>query len=228
VRLEQSPLRGNAENRIRRAITRVSAGPLYDLEKETLAEHRAIELEILSGAVAIVQDIVRPQPVDHLGGQSEPCAQVIVIIGRNLQRRKISIGQRPRRLENIVRAERDVLNAWTEISGDEVPSKGTVIFRAIQGQPQTATAILDDLAAHEPARIDDVDRRALAHVENRRIEQHPGKHLVVVHRLGDVVDLDKARVGRGGYVLAELPVPDAAKVRLAVQEIEHAAADAAD
>ena len=62
----------------------------------------------------------------------------------------------------------------------------------------------------------------------RGVEQHPGQHLLVVHRLRDVVDGGQAcrvRPVLTGFI--ELDVPDPPQLAAGIQEIDQAAADAA-
>src|SRR3984893_4696583 len=47
---------------------------------------------------------------------------------------------------------------------------------------------LDHLTLHDSARIDHVLRRRLGHIEQRGIKPQPAQHLVVPHRLRDVID----------------------------------------
>ena len=67
----------------------------------------------------------------------------------------------------------------------------------------------------------------LRQVEQRGVEQQPGQHLLVVHRLRDVVDDGQAGVALAAVLAGrlELDVPDAAELALGIDEVEQAAAE---
>ena len=78
-------------------------------------------------------------------------------------------------------------------------------------EAQRAVGVLDHLAAHQAAGIDDVlTSGVFVRSKMRGVEQQPGQHLVVVHRLGDW-SMGQAgagvRAGLAGRV--ELDLPDA-------------------
>src|SRR5690606_19963149 len=123
-----------------------------------------------------------------------------------------------------------VLDARAEGFGDETPSQRAVAFGPVESEAQRAFFVLNDLAADETGRIDDIDHRAFLGHKDRAIEQDPGQHFLVVHGLRHMVDAFEARIHSGQRVLdgLELYVPDPAERAFFVQEIDHATANATD
>src|SRR5690606_9911200 len=87
-------LRGDAELGVRGAVASIAAAPLDDLEEEAFAEGAAVELEIFSAiGVAVVKDVVLPQPVGEAGVEPEPRLQIVIVVGADLQRREAEGGE---------------------------------------------------------------------------------------------------------------------------------------
>ena len=114
--------------------------------------------------------------------------------------------------------------------GDEVAGEGPGVLGAVERQAQGAVGVLDRLAADHARGVDDVDGRRLREAEDRGVEERPGQHLVVGHRLGEVVDGEEAGVGDRDVVVGgnELGLPDPCERRALVEEVHDRAADAAD
>src|SRR6185312_10138176 len=64
-------------------------------------------------------------------------------------------------------------------------------------------------------------------VEQRRVEEEPSQHLLVLHRLRYVVESGEARARRRRGLRIEIDVPVAAKIGPVVDEIDEAAAEPA-
>ena len=75
------------------------------------------------------------------------------------------------------------------------------LSRAVQRDPHRPFAVLDNLAPDEAGGVGDIDLRRALHLEDRGVEEKPGEHLVVFHRLRDVIDGDAAP-RRTGYPAA--------------------------
>ena len=97
------------------------------------------------------------------------------------------------------------------------------LCEALRTRRKRAVRRLDHLALHHAAGIDARPARGVfAHVEQRGVEQEPGQHLLVVHRLRDVVDARAGRRRRAGVASTgvELDVPEPAELALAVDEVD--------
>ena len=93
---------GDPELRIGRAIAVVAAAPLHDLEEEALAIDRAVDLEILPARlVAVVQDVARLEPLQQAVVEPEAGIEIVVVVGRNLQRPESVLPQRIARGEDV-------------------------------------------------------------------------------------------------------------------------------
>ncbi len=103
-------------------------------------------------------------------------------------------------------------------------------LRGVEHQPQRAVGGLDHLAFDEAAGVEHVLLRHLRNVEQGGVEEKPRQHLLVVHGLRNMVDRHQpGACGRG--ILAgglELDLPHARQVALGIDEVEQAAAHAAD
>ena len=87
-------------------------------------------------------------------------------------------------------------------------------LRAIQDDAQAAVVGLDHLAAHHAARIDDVLLGDFLQIEQRGVEQQPAQHLLVAHRLRDVIDRGQARaVACRNRNRVEIDLPELAERR---------------
>src|SRR5262245_2610888 len=107
-------------------------------------------------------------------------------------------------------------------------SEGLAAFGAVEREAQTAAVAFDDLAAHQPSRIDHVDHGRFPGAENRDIEQQPGEHFLVAHRLRHMVDRGEAGAALLSADGLELDFPDSSELALAVDEVDDAPAYAAD
>ena len=94
------------------------------------------------------------------------------------------------------RGERDVLNARAEHIGQKARRLGVPALRGVEDEAERSVLGLDHLALHDAAWIDHVLHRRLPHVEQRDVEEEPGQHLLVVHRLRQVIDRRQARPRR--------------------------------
>ena len=81
------PERRNAKNGVCRTIAAIAAA-LNDFEEETFAIGRAIELEIFAVIVSIVENIMCLQTIGEGRLQAESRLEIVVILGRDHQRRK--------------------------------------------------------------------------------------------------------------------------------------------
>jgi len=63
------------------------------------------------------------------------------------------------------------------------------------------------LALHQPARIGDLHLRQALEVENAGIEQKPRQHLVIRHRLRDMIDMRSRLAAAGFFQRVEIGVP---------------------
>ena len=80
-----------------------------------------------------------------------------------------------------------MLHAGAEKLAHETRRAGARALGAVQHQPQPASRLVkpafDHLALHNPARIENGLARRLARVKQRGIEQEPGEHVLIGHRL---------------------------------------------
>jgi hypothetical protein len=93
---------------------------LGDLEEKALAEIAAVELEELAAFVAVVEDVCLAQPVDQAGGKVEAGFEVIIVVGRYLQRPEAEFGKSCGGFEDVVAGEGDALDAGAKALGDEM------------------------------------------------------------------------------------------------------------
>src|SRR5262245_62076140 len=78
LRGQQASLRGDAEGGVHGAVTGVSSAALDDLEEEAVAEGAAVDLEIFSLVVAVVEDARGSQLVGKIRLQPEAGLQVVI------------------------------------------------------------------------------------------------------------------------------------------------------
>ena len=102
-------------------------------------------------------------------------------------------------------------------------------LRPVQGDPGAAVPRLDRLTADKAIGVDDIDHRRSMHVKDGRVEQRPAQHLIIAHRLGDVIHAAQSGVPIGSLAgFAKLDGPDVAQPARLVDEVKNAAADAPD
>src|SRR6059058_2348794 len=94
-------------------------------------------------------------------------------------------------------------------------------YSLIQRDAQSAVGGLHHLAANDASGIGNVELRRLLDVKQRCVEQLPGQHIVVLHRLGDMVDRGETNrfVFARGLDRQELDIPDLAQWALLIDEI---------
>ena len=100
-------------------------------------------------------------------------------------------------------------------------------LRGVEHDAQRAIGQFHHLAPHQAAWIGHLLGRDLPEIEQRGVEQEPGQHLLVLHRLGDVVDGGESGVAARLASVVELDVPHAAERTGRIEEIDQAAAHAA-
>ena len=129
------------------------------------------------------------QHVEPLRGQIDPRLEVVVVVFRDRQhgRRRSARSFFTVATMSPV-AKRDVLHAGAEIMREEARRQRLLALRGVERDAQAPVRGLHHLAAHDAARIDDVKLRRLGDVEQRIVEQEPGQHFLVMHRLRNVVD----------------------------------------
>ena len=100
-------------------------------------------------------------------------------------------------------------------------------LRCVEDQAQCAVFRLKNLALYEAARIEHVLFGKLREIEQRLVEQQPSQHLLVVHRLGDVVDRGQPRVvpRACSAELREIDIPNLRKLALGIGEVHEAPAE---
>src|SRR5262249_436706 len=152
-RLRRKPNAG-----IRRTETSVSAA-LHDLEEKPLLEGVGIDLEEFAGIVAIVEDAVFLHRSKQRGIKLMAAFNIIVVAAGNRQEGWGCGAHRGGRLEDVVAAERDVLDAGAEEFGQESRRHGLRRRGGIEDEPKRTVAVLQDLALHQPQRIRDLELR---------------------------------------------------------------------
>src|SRR5215213_11145098 len=203
--------------------------PLDDLEEEAVVERARVDLEVLGRAVAVVEDLAFSEARDRLRGEVGAGLEVVVVVFRDRQEIDAAFAQPADGREDVVGRERDVLDAGAEQFVEEARRKRALALRGVEDEAQGAVLARDHLALHDAAGVEHVVDPRLTEVEKRGVEQKPGQHLLVVHRLRDVVEADEARLPGAwcGCDGIEVDVPDAGRSACPIDEVDEAAAEAA-
>jgi hypothetical protein len=89
-----------------------------------------------------------------------------------------------------------MLDAGAEEFRQKARRQGPRRRRAVENEAHAAAGVGDRLALHQAAGIGNLDLRRATEIEDRGVEQQPGQHLVVLHRLRDVIDGEETIAGR--------------------------------
>ena len=106
----QAGLRGEPDRRVGRAIAAIAA-TLDDLEEKALVVGLGIDLQVFRVALAVVQDVMRLQQFELIGGQVCLGQKVVVIVFRNGEQAHTVLLQVLHGRDKVVGGEGNVLHA---------------------------------------------------------------------------------------------------------------------
>src|SRR5438552_4918234 len=198
---------------------------LDDLEEEPFVENVGVDLEEFAVAFAVVEYLVVAKGFHRRRVEIVFGFDVVVVIVWNSQEVRAACAHIRNRREDVGARKRDMLDAGAKKFMDEAGRQRPRGRRTVEDHPQALIAVDQRLALHKASRIGDLLLRQPLQIEDPRVEQQPRQHLVIGHRLRDVINRGEA-VGRrvaGQRFEIGLPV-----LAVLFPKIEQAAADAAD
>ena len=173
--------------------------------------------------------LARAQPLERLGRGRSRLEVVVVVLGDRQQVDAVRAQARDGREDVVGREARCAARRSRTPRDRKRDDSVRLTCEALRMSRSAPSGGLHDLALHEPAGVEHVLHRRFREVEQRGVEQQPGQHLLVVHRLRDVVDAGRARRPRGrrrpvgSNSMSQTP----AEVALAIDEVDQAAAEPA-
>src|SRR5260221_1663248 len=217
-----------ADRRLQSAEGEVRSGTLDDLEEEPAREWPRVYVAKFGAAFAVVEDVAGAQAIDLVTGQVGARLEVVVIVLRNGQEFH-SVGVQPGDgCEDGVCRQGDLLNAGPEEVVHETRGERAAALRRVEDEPNGSAFGLDGLALDDPAGIDDVLYGRLLHVEEGGVEEKPGEHLFILHRLREMVEPEESCIRIAGALdPVEIDVPKLAELGLRIYEIKQAPAQPA-
>jgi len=122
-----------------------------------------------------------------------------------------------------------VLDAGARIVRQEARRQRALALRGVERDAQRAVGGLDHLLRTMPPGSMTSSCGVLVTSRQCAVEQEPGQHFFVLHRLGDVVDRGEASAAVAGRAFRrhEIDVPQARQIARRIDEIEQAAAEPA-
>ncbi len=174
---------------------------------------------------------LRAQPVEVLAVARQALVDLLVVGVRDrLERHALGL-ERLDRLVDVVRAQRDVLDALAVIGREIFLDLRLVVGAFVDRDADLAAGAGHRLGLEAGQLAFDVEVADLAEIEEPFVEVRPLVHAAAMHVVGQVIDIGEPhalRVAIDARQILEVDVVDRAALAIAVDEIEQQIADALD